>query len=991
MKKPHDLNISPKHQRQLARAAGRRSNEFMTKLMIPTMDRFLDEEIEGFPHVFKRETGSFAHLDLRDLIEIHRTADDEVDWLSLQPRVPLFTNPLGQADFDSSKSIPGQHSGYTPPGERISNAGWCVFTFEYDGGTRADLEMQLDWFAGKSDQSPFAAVHGALTEFADYRGYSAVFSGNKSLHIHIPFDLKHLSKSFKAGPNSFARKLWDGDVPDELLAPLHPVIWCRLAEIINQTLGTNIEFDPRLKSYVQKRRMPWGVRTFSKESELHGFQVGDQIEQIVIQERILGKSGYTTSPRTLINASDTELIIDAARTAKNKPSRRAIATTSSSEIIDSISEYLRDEGWAEYPKPVRLEFDGTCNVLVFRNHEEDVHASTILRGDHRKLLWSGRHAAPNDLFLPNNMSLDETLDLLFPDNHTLLPVALDLRLGTRLHPIRNFNATVDSKAKARRAVPEILKNASTYPGVTLVQAPEGTGKTHALMNAAMELRWDSESRRYQSATFNGNEPKTFKGFTAIACKSYRQAEEKANEWQMVDNGPSLVVRLKSFTKHYQDILKADPSTEEIDRRTAGEMGYPSLIHAVQSMQPEIYKRLCRARDLMWMNTNGEIQFRPDACVVMVHDVMKNWPHSHYSKAFMHPEFPDNLDPVEIERCAKEMNIHCAIYDEIDWSDLVFIEPKWKVKVARMIANRCQSSAELPWDEAPLSDRVLAYEKVMKIKSRGRLGFDECDQIIRAQFRKKKDRYSVDAKRYRFGKGTEDKNIYAGADGERYYCKQRRWYHSLGCPVIILTTEDLPRLLVSSFNGSSIKKSPLRPDHIRILNLSNNRHLFQEIVPVVFDERTRMPGKRKNGDKPTVIDLAVELLEGPIDFVISNGLKKIDEMHKDNVTSHKDARGRNDLHDKAIATLVTYPGVDEYKQLCILGSAFGITDPVALAYRDMVFQDLGRNLGFRSNHQQPTVGHFLFIKTALFNDLMKLRSADIDGSSFDRYRFRLIKF
>lgn len=991
MKKPHNLNISPKHQRQLTKAANRQSNEFMKKLMIPAMDRFSDDEIESFPHLFKREAGSFAHLDLDDLIEEFRTPDNEVDWLAIQPNVALFTNPLVEADFDPTRVIPGQHSGYTPPGERISNAGWCVFTFEYDGGTSEDLEMQLDWFAGKPEQSPFAAVHRALSEFADYRGYSAVFSGNKSLHIHIAFDLRHLSKTFKAGPNSFARTLWDGDVPDDLIGSLHPVIWSRLAEIINKTLGCNVEFDPRLKSYVQKRRMPWGVRTLIKNSDLHGFQAGDQIEQIVVQERIIGKSGYATNPKTLINAADAKVIIDVSRTAKKKPSRRAIVTNSSSAILDTISDYLSGEGWAEYPKPVRLEFDGTYNILVFRNHADDLHASTIVRGDYRKLLWCGRHQAPDDLFLPNNMSLDETLDLLFPENHNLIPVVPDLRLGARLHPIRNFEATVDSKNKARLTVPVILKNAATHPGATLVQAPEGTGKTHALMNAAMERRWEHEAHRYQSARSNGNEPTVFRGFTAIACKSYRQTDEKADEWERADNGPTAVVRLTSFTKHYQNVLKANPGTDEIRRKTAGEKGYPSLLHAVQAMQPAIFQQICTARNLTWANADGEVQFIPDACVVMVHDVLKNWSSSYYSKAFMHPEFPDDLDPTEIERCAKEMNIHHAIYDEIDWTDLVFIEPAWKVQIARRIAKQCRADSGNPWDEAHLSARVLAYQKVMSTENRSGLGFDKCDQIVRTKFRKKKDRYSVDAKRYRFGKGTEDKNIYAGTDGEKYYCKKRRWFHSLGCPVIILTTEDLPRLLVSSFNGPSNEKSPLCPDHIRIVNLSNNQHLFQEIVPVVFDERSRMPGQRKDGNKPTVIDLATELLEGPIDFVISNGLKKIDETHRGTVASHKDARGRNDLQGKAIATLVTYPGIDEYKQLCILGAAFDICDPVAVAYRDMIFQDLGRNLGFRSDHQQPTAGHFLFIKSALFNDLMKLRSADIDGSSFDRYRFRLIKF
>jgi hypothetical protein len=371
---------------------------------------------------------------------------------------------------------------------------------------------------------------------------------------------------------------------------------------------------------------------------------------------------------------------------------------------------------------------------------------------------------------------------------------------------------------------------------------------------------------------------------------------------------------------------------------------------------------------------------------MVHDVVQYWPHSHYNKAFLHPDFPDDLDPACIEACAKGMKLIRVIYDEVEWQDLVRVEPAWKVKNAQRVAKRCKSSCNKPWDEAPLQERVKAFHSFPAPQGDRELSFDQVDQIIRMRFRKKKDLFTVDTKRFPFGKGTDDYNIYAQANGDKFYCKPKRWYASLACPVIILTTEDLPRKVVQGINTKMLKPSDKK---IMTVNLTNLPHLFREIVPVVYDERARMPRRGKVRDPvQDVTDLAKELLEGDVDFVISNGLKHIDDCWSSSVTSHKEARGRNALKDKAIATVMTYPGVAEYRELCILGAALNIDDPVSLAYRDMLFQDLGRNLGCRSSTVDTP--HTVFIKASLLKNLQLFKGEDIMGAGFDRYRLRLVK-
>lgn len=990
MKTPHDLNISPKHQRQLEWAQRRGSSEFFKKYLMRSVERGLDGADHPLPHLFYSADGDFSHSQMIKILGECSNDDDQIAWSKVGEATELFTNPLHLAEYDASRRVPGKLSGWTPPNQRVANAGWMVLTHEYDGNGSADLEMQLDWFAGKAENCRFAKVHKALCSYRDYRGYCAVFSGHKSVHIHTIWDTRHLSKALTRSAPRSIKELWTGDVPDRDLIGLHRIVWAEVAAMINAELGTSISFDTRLQSYVQKRRAPGGIRAITKPGNLHGFEEGELVEQIVLHEALLSRASPSAGSTALISIEKSRLITQFNRDVNETPSRRAVNPDQSNTIISLFQAYLRQEGWNEYPKPVRIDFDGIYNMVFFKNDAADVHPSTLLRGDYRRLLGSGRGAPVGHFFLPNDLTLDETLDLLVPPGSDAIVDLQNDKSPRLLIGKDRFSKLAKDKNSARAEASRILEQASQGQGVVLVQAPEGTGKTYALFNSLVEQRWDADAERVQNTLQRDDPPTRHLGFTIIACASHGQVHEKRDELLDVPNSPVSVVVLRSVSHLYGTALAEFKGTNRLTAADAGRLGFNHLLQAIQMQQPQIYSKMKDLRDDAWRGSDGKVRFRDDAVVLMVHDLLKVWPHAHFTKAFLHPDFPDDFDQSKVRECAEQMQPYRVIYDEVGWHDLATVVPESRVLLAWSIRDACEAITGNEWDQSPLPDRVDAYtsgmSSVPKSDADAKLGFEDIDRLIRLKLQAK-NRCTVDSKRYPFGKGTDEHNIYARVHGDAYFCKALRWPQSLGCPVIILTTEDLPRLVAKGITRDSSSKAKFT-----IINLTETPKLFRDTVPLVFDERARIKrkGDHKSDPLPSVQNLAEDLLDDGFDFVISDGLSGIDKSLRDQVSSHRSAQGRNDLEGQRIATILTYPGVGQFSDLTILGAAFDIQDPVSTSLRDVAYQDLGRNLGFRYTPGQPFDAHVVFIKSSLFRNLNQLSGQSNPDLGQDRYVFQLIK-
>ena len=982
MKSIDELSLSKKHKYQLLKALNRQENKFAADYLIPTIESWSNNKSLGFPHLFRKEHGSFMSFDLEEMIDENNTGENDISWSSVTQQTCLFTNPLGQGQQDRNKK-PGTSSGFTPPSERIVNAGWWVITHEYDGDDQDALEMQLDWFSGKPENCQFASVHRALSKYADYRGYCVVFSGNKSLHIHTLWDIRHLSLELSKKAGKLVKSLWKGDVQDESLSNLHRSNWVEVAKIINIGLGTQIDFDRRLASYVQKRRSPWGIRTFSKKVKLHGFTPGDQIQQVVVQERLSSRCLAPSEADALATYEKCNNYVEPTRSRTKKPSTRRISKSSAAHVIPELASYLRNQGWDKYPEPVDIQFDGTTNIVFFKNNVSDKHPSTLLKGDYRCLLQAGRGAQAAPIYLPNELTLDQTLNLLFPSKQMFFNVMQNSIKETKYSMLFGFENISTDILSTRKAADKILKNIAESDGITLVQAAEGMGKTHSFLNSSIDVRICDEANRQRNADKFGSEAVFKRGFTIIACREYGQLEEKYHELMNAEFNPGRAITFQSVGKLYALARHELRVIREITTTEAGNLGHPHLLHAIQNQQPTVYEMMGKLRDAMWATSIGTPVFDPNAHVFMVHELLKTWPHSFYAKAFLHPEFPDDFNQVKIEECARQMGAYRVIYDEINWPDLMELHEAWKVEFAIDVEKHCKSEHQKPWNETPLSDRVASYSDNLRRQNRKTddILFDDCDQIIRSRF-KPEHRIEVDPTNFPFGKGNEQKNIYATCKGKPYYCKPQRWYKALNCPIVVLTTEDLPRLIAVGINKRSDEQNSFN-----IVNLTNTPHLFQDYVPLMFNEMARMNSRAD--PKENVETLASNLLDAGCDVVISNGIKSLEQQYPGRIINHNSARGRNDLQGKSIATLATYPSVSQFEHYCILGQLLNIPDPVVVAYRDMIFQDLGRNLGFRRTSGQSLDDHIVVMKPSLFRDLKQFSSESILNSGSDRYRFNMI--
>lgn len=721
---------------------------------------------------------------------------------------------------------------------------------------------------------------------------------------------------------------------------------------------------------------------------LHGFVEGDEIEQIVLQERVSTKSLAPAGSPALFTFDKSRAFTQFSRDAQNIPSTRAVLAEQSDAIIIGLQTYLSQNGWGEFPKPVRVEFDGTNNMVFFQNNEADEHPNTLVRGDFRRLLCAGRGAPTGHLFLPNNLTLDETLDLLFPPGADELNDDLDAVRHRMAVGRERFSRLARDRSSAQKELARILDQIAEGSGIALVQAPEGAGKTYALFNGLLEQRWNADAERYQQAIERGEDPSNHLGFTIIACGSHAQVEEKRAELLKVPNAPKSAVVLHSVSRLYRSALSEFKGLKPLTTSQAGRLGFRHLLEAIQAIQPDVYARTKELRDEAWRGSDGIVRFRQDAVVLMVHGLAKVWPHAMYTRAFLHPEFTDQFEPEEALRFAQQMNPYRVIYDEVTWQDLVAVIPEEEVQLAWSIRDACERATGKEWEQSPLAERVSSYESASSTNkgNNSDLSFEDIDELVRLKLQPK-DRRTVDFHRYPFGKGTDQHNIYAGVHGDVYFCKARRWPQSLGCPVVILTTEDLPRLVARGIDqDQSIKLN------YSVIKLTHTPHLFRDTVPLIFDERARMPRNSKEEGEENIascLDLAEQLLSTDFDFVISDGPLQIDKSLADRVSSHRGARGRNDLKTQRIATILTYPGLQQYSDLAILGAAFNINDPIAMGLRDQVYQDLGRNLGFRFVPGQFSDRHVVFIKPALFTDAGRLSGQSNPELGHDRYVFQLV--
>jgi hypothetical protein len=349
------------------------------------------------------------------------------DYVRLDGKLPVFSEQLGLNGssfpqepfstqyFTNPLLIPSGYGSFTfdknaadSPTMRVSNGGFLIVTIEFDCLNRDEFEQNLAWTRGKNDDfrlSAFAQVDTKLCEFKDYRGYTIVFTGNRSLHFHFVFSTRHLSKCpWDAHPG--LRRGEDQSGRAALMLNAHNQYWDRVSEVFSETLGGSPQPDDQMRSVTQWRRTPWAIRILEKHSDILDLPVGSKVPQIVLHENI-----RTRASRTAVSfcvPADFSVAHPIPRKTKS-PAGPWNAGSDGSAMLEELRLSCECE-WGPDPHPAPVEI-GKQNdewIFKFRNHPEDRKPSTFVLGNYRKLQLNGNHTFTKEFYLPDHMTAQET-------------------------------------------------------------------------------------------------------------------------------------------------------------------------------------------------------------------------------------------------------------------------------------------------------------------------------------------------------------------------------------------------------------------------------------------------------------------------------------------------------------------------------------------------------------------------------------------------------
>lgn len=294
---------------------------------------------------------------------------------------PFFTNGLLIPAGYGTAAFCGERA--PAPLERATNVGFLVATIEFDCHCPEQFEENLAWTRsskgdGDFSRSPFAELDRELRRLREYRGFSIVFSGNKSVHFHFVFSTEHfLNAPYRAVAGD---RVQDFREASALLHNAHCRYWDHVHDTFVRILNPSIPADRRLRSLTQWRRAPWGIRLLDEDSLL-GFPRGTQVPQLVIRERILQRAPKGNAGFLL---SETFSLSHPMRTGRRNHPNVDLVEFDQSSMLELLGEVCFAE-WGEWPKPVAVSIQNGEWLFRFRNHDNDRNPSTIVLGNYRQL------------------------------------------------------------------------------------------------------------------------------------------------------------------------------------------------------------------------------------------------------------------------------------------------------------------------------------------------------------------------------------------------------------------------------------------------------------------------------------------------------------------------------------------------------------------------------------------------------------------------------
>ena len=652
---------------------------------------------------------------------------------------PLFSNSLAVTEPNADGKWPEAKG-------RLRLGAQQIFTFEFDVETEAFLVEQLDWCLPKPPfkTSALSILHDRLREYADYRLITAVWSGNKSLHIHLTFDTQlYLNTHARPCPSTLQgghKAHW------EVLRPM-------VLDVLRPSVGA--QPDGHLSYATSFRRTPNALRKLDKPNIL-GFPSGRSVRQVVLFEEETKRQ----SALKLLLSPSLFSVDEKVREPRNYRAGMALPGDQHRHCKRHLANFYRGTG-LDF---VALVHVGDGHRALFRNSADDRNPSTYIG---------------ENFVTPRFLGADA--DLAAARRYPPLPAPLGQMIRIWCAELDQTDGLTEGQIAGARDL--MAANLPRYMIMSdlpiILTAPEGISKTTTVIN---------DFHRIDSAINGDHRP------TMFAFADYANAMEKAdffnNRWR---ESQYIAVVWRSWSRWYKDICD-DLGRDVLTEAAAIGQGL-SLWRLIEREQPDVRRELEQQHHNLWQQI-GDRQ----PVIMTVHDVAHRWAEFGRSRQLFDPTYFKPNDGCDEARNRSALSF--LIHDEVSVSNLVRVltddQMAW-------INDLMLASGDI-WAELRIAQQRQAFDQHIDV--RGSVGFDfhATREIMRLSFDEvtlqrtseyppfpRGDRYACDGERMFVGR----RNWWMEGLDRR-----------LADRMLFLTTEAVPTCVAKkAFDGDVLCTSP----------------------------------------------------------------------------------------------------------------------------------------------------------------------------------------
>ena len=814
---------------------------------------------------------------------------------------------------------------YESPKERVIGADFWVFTYEYDADKDWSpedkiglLDRQLCNAVGASNKtSNLDNLYQHLSSlYHDFRGITACYSGNKSVHTHIVFD---------------TRGIWGTKgVPRSEVRQAYIELWSQLGEVVHGYLDPGKELDKALRLPELYRKLPGGHIDIIKE-HIFGIPLDSTVHQSPVYERYQTRAGKTAR----IRLTDPDFMRKHLKVQEvGKMSRRtSIGKMDKAEhayVLKRLQKQMKLRSRGGWPRIDRLTQESIWVCYCFAN-ENDGNANLMWYEDARHLSYLGGKQ-PERMIRFNN-TLGRYIEMYRAQWKRIQDGPVE-----DVEPVK-YDPQV-SVSDARNELTRLVRKALLVDKnpVGLWQTPEGAGKTTIMMSLLPEVvsqlivqefedRWTNQkSKRWMTTDFAKRlDLKHRTDINAmVATNDYKMAHEKCEQFNLLMEAHGEGLRgivVPSFSQEYKTVAGDDVIT----RYDAAIMGYESHLACIRDEQPEVWEELRNRHTALYKTVHGY-----GVVWFSAHETLQRWNSEGITSIYWHKKFFDT-EGYDWWKLKKSTRLHFAIHDEINTEDLLYTDKAGMVewffglkkecktwKSSKMLLNEMYKQYLKHCDSYPVPEG-MSFEYALELREKAYAK----KNLIRIKENEVYEKTTTNS-------SDSYTPIYSRKHGNTWYAHKREWYVGLADRVVILTTEELPVAMLSAWNDGL---SDDRLDKALVV------HLFMPNLPMDVVDTYIMKGCTTDSAGGIVERMREEFGEGT--RVITNRNVDID-----NSVNHQRAKGSNQHAGRDLFQIQFYKSPDEYEVLQLINCAYDIDCAIRLSHVDSINQTAGRNLGFR---------------------------------------------